>query len=185
MYKSKIIVFVAVLSVMILLSLSVLKSAGKKDIDNKEVQSAVIDKEVSKAPDFKLLNTEGKEVKLSDNKGKIVILDFWATWCVPCRKGIPDLIEIQKEYKNEVVIIGISLDQSNTINYVKPFMKQFGINYTVVYGTQQVIIDYGNINAIPTSYIIDREGNIVYKFEGLMPKSVYVNRMNELLKSKT
>lgn len=176
MYKSKIIVFAAVFGVTALFSFNVLKAVGKKDVDNKEV---------SKAPDFKLLDTEGKEVKLSDYKGKIVILDFWATWCAPCRKGIPDLIEIQKEYNNEVVVIGISLDQSNTINYVKPFMEQFGINYPVVYGSEQVIIDYGSIRAIPTSFIIDREGNIVDKFEGLMPKSTYVNRINTLAKSKT
>lgn len=134
-----------------------------------------------KAADFDLKTLEGKSIKLSDYKDKIVLIDFWATWCAPCRKGIPDLVELQKEYKDKLVVIGISLDQQNTIKQLKPFIKDYGINYPVVLGTEKVVIDYGNIQSIPTSFIIDQKGNIVNKHVGLVPKSEYVKEINKLL----
>lgn len=139
--------------------------------------------EAAKAPDFKLLSTDGKEVNLSDYKGKVVILDFWATWCGPCRRGVPDLVAIQKNYGEKVVIIGISLDDSRTKNDIQPFMKEFEINYPVVYGTSEVVMNYGNIQAIPTSFIIDQSGNIVDKYVGLVSKEIYENRIKSLLGS--
>ena len=145
----------------------------------------ISEESIGKAPDFTLTSTDEKQIKLSDYKGKIVILDFWATWCAPCRKGIPDLVEIQKEYKDNVVIIGISLDRQNTISYVIPFMKEFGINYYVVYGNEKVVADYGYIQAIPTSFIIDRKGNIVDGFVGLVTKDAYTNRIISLLERES
>ena len=142
---------------------------------------AVENKESSDlAPNFDLTSTDGKKIKLSDYRGKVVIVDFWATWCPPCRKGIPDLIELQKEFKNNLVVIGISLDQ-DTKSDVIPFIKKYGINYPIVYGTNQVIMDYGSINAIPTSFVINKEGKIVDKHIGLVPKSEYVNKIKEIL----
>lgn len=138
--------------------------------------------EEKKAADFELKTLDGKNVKLSDYKGKIVIIDFWATWCAPCRKGVPDLVELQKEYKNDLVIIGVSLDQQNTIKDLNPFIKNYGINYPVVLGTQKVVMDYGNIQAIPTSFVINQAGYIVDSHVGLVPKSTYVNTINKLLK---
>ncbi len=137
----------------------------------------------SKAPDFKLKLTNGKDIKLSDHKGKIVIIDFWATWCPPCRKGIPDLIDIQKKYDKKLVVIGISLD-TETKDDVVPFINKFGINYPVAYGNMEVVKAYGNIQAIPTSFIIDQKGDIVDTHVGLVDKSVYVNKIEELLKKK-
>lgn len=134
----------------------------------------------NKAPDFTLVDTKGKKIKLSDYKGKVVILDFWATWCPPCRRGIPDLIDIQKQYKNKVAIIGVSLD-TDTKDNVVPFMKSFGINYPVVFGTPEVVENYGNIQAIPTSFVIDKKGNIVNQHVGLTPKEKYVEEINKLL----
>lgn len=133
------------------------------------------------APAFTLTSTNGKQIKLSDYKGKIVILDFWATWCAPCRKGISDLIEIQKQYKDNVIIVGISLDQQNTISNVIPFMKEFGINYPVVYGNEKVVVDYGYIQSIPTTFIVDTKGNVVDVFIGLVPKSTYVTKIKNLI----
>lgn len=137
----------------------------------------------SKAPDFKLKLTNGKDIKLSDYKGKIVIIDFWATWCPPCRKGIPDLIDIQKRYDKKLVVIGISLD-NETKDDVVPFINKYGINYPVAYGNMEVVQAYGNIQAIPTSFIIDQKGNIVDTHVGLVDKLVYVNKIEELLKKK-
>jgi thiol-disulfide isomerase/thioredoxin len=126
-----------------------------------------------KAPNFTLKDVNGNDVSLSDFKGKVVILDFWATWCPPCRKGIPDLIELQNKYKNDLTVIGISLDQANTIKEVVPFYKSYGINYPVVYGNAEVVNKYGGIEAIPTSFIIDKEGYVVNKHVGLIPKQEY------------
>lgn len=133
------------------------------------------------APDFKLPRTDGSELKLSDYKGKIVIIDFWATWCPPCRRGIPDLIDIQKKYSEQVVIIGISLD-TETKPDVMPFIKQYGINYPIVYGNMEVVQSYGNIQAIPTSFIVDQNGQIVDKHVGLVDKAAYLSKIEELLK---
>lgn len=135
-----------------------------------------------KAPDFALKSTTGKTIKLSDYKGKIVIVDFWATWCPPCRKGIPDLIDIQNKYNGNVVVIGISLDYEQTIKEVIPFVKNYGINYPVVYFDNKVVEDYGGIQSIPTSFIIDQQGNFVNRHVGLYPKYIYEEEIKELLK---
>ena len=135
----------------------------------------------SKAPDFTLSSVNGEDVSLSDYKGKVVIVDFWATWCPPCRKGIPDLISLQNEYKDKVKVIGISLDRENTKNSVPGFVDRMGINYPVVYFNDKVIIDFGGVNAIPTSFIIDQKGNIVKKMVGLYPKSEYESKIKELI----
>jgi thiol-disulfide isomerase/thioredoxin len=128
-------------------------------------------------------------VKLSDYKGKVVILDFWATWCPPCRKGIPDLVELKNEFKNKgVEIIGISLDAlthgGQTQKDVVPFMKSNSINYPIVKGTDKVIMDFGGINSIPTSFVIDKEGYIISSYIGLVEKSTYVNDINKALSGK-
>lgn len=154
---------------------------SEKDSSEKlENQESINNQKISdkKSPDFVLQSTEGKEIKLSDFKDKIVIVDFWATWCPPCRKGIPDLIEIQNEFKNKVVVIGVSLD-IQTKKDVIPFMKEYGINYPIVYGNQQVVMDFGNISAIPTSFII-KDGKIAAKHIGLVPKATYVEKIKEL-----
>jgi cytochrome c biogenesis protein CcmG/thiol:disulfide interchange protein DsbE len=155
------------------------KDESKEISENRLNNQTILDD--NKAPDFTLKSTNGKNVSLSDYKGKIVIMDFWATWCGPCRVGVPDLVEIQDEYKDRVAIIGISLDQDNTKGNIIPFMEEYKINYPVVYGTNQVIIDYGYIQAIPTTFIIDGEGNIVERYIGLVPKSHYVNKIKSLI----
>jgi len=147
-------------------------AAGESDLGNEP------------APDFSLYTLDGEEIKLSDYFGKIVILDFWATWCPPCRKSIPDLISIQNEYKDDLVIIGISLDQPSSQGELQPFIKSYGINYPVVLGTNQVLAAYGNVQAIPTSFIIDQEGNIINKHVGIVPKSTLVEEINALLSGK-
>jgi cytochrome c biogenesis protein CcmG/thiol:disulfide interchange protein DsbE len=139
--------------------------------------------EESKAPDFTLIGTDGKKINLSDYKGKVIILDFWATWCGPCRLGVPDLVSIQNSYKDKVIVIGISLDDDRTKKDILPFMKEYGVNYPVVHGTSEVVMNYGNIRAIPTSFVIDQNGNIVDKFIGLVSKEIYLNRIKNLLGS--
>jgi cytochrome c biogenesis protein CcmG/thiol:disulfide interchange protein DsbE len=175
----------------LMLGLTISVSACQKtDVKNNEAafeQPASAPAE-RKAPDFTLTSTDGKQVKLSDYKGKVVIIDFWATWCPPCRKGIPDLIAIQKEFKKDVVIIGISVDQDSgpraTKSKVVPFIKEYGINYTIVYANDNVLKSYGPINGIPTAFVIDKKGNIADMHEGLAPKAEFVSKIKELLGKK-
>jgi cytochrome c biogenesis protein CcmG/thiol:disulfide interchange protein DsbE len=136
-----------------------------------------------KAPDFSLTSVDGKVIKLSNFKGKVVIIDFWATWCPPCRKGIPDLIEIQKKYPGKVQVIGISVDrEGQTKNDVPGFVKSYNINYPIVYFNDKVVTDYGGIEAIPTAFVVDKNGNIADKHVGLVPISTYLSKIEELLK---
>lgn len=120
---------------------------------------------------IELTSTEGNKIKLSDYRGKAVILDFWATWCPPCRKGIPDLISLKNDFKGKnVEIIGISMDQETKPDVV-PFIKQYGINYPVVYYDPTVLSSFGNIESIPTTYIIDKDGKIISSYVGLTDKA--------------
>jgi len=118
------------------------------------------------APDFALTDLRGKTVRLADFKGKIVLLDFWATWCKPCREEIPDFVELQKQYAEKgFTLLGISLDEEGAA-VVKPFAEQFGINYPVVIGNTQVTAAYGGIQALPTAFLIGRDGRILRTFVG-------------------
>ncbi|NCQ18812.1 MAG: hypothetical protein COZ80_03205 [Ignavibacteria bacterium CG_4_8_14_3_um_filter_37_9] len=133
-----------------------------------------------KAPEFSLKDIEGKTIKLSDYKNKVVLIDFWATWCPPCRKGIPDLIELQKEFPKNFVVLGISVD-SDTKEDVPGFVKNYGINYPVVYGDQSTAKLFGGVSGIPTSFLIDKKGNIVDKHVGLVPKETLARGIKNLL----
>lgn len=160
-------------------------SKNVKQVNNNTgTQAATIksaDNSGNKAPNFTLTDTQGKKITLEQFKGQVVLVDFWATWCPPCRRGIPDLISLQKKYGKKLTVIGISLDGSNTKSDVVPFMKKMGINYHVAYGTQKVVADYGNIEAIPTSFIISKSGEIVHKHVGLVPKEVLENELKPLM----
>lgn len=133
------------------------------------------------APDFTLPTSDGKTLKLSDLKGKVVIVDFWATWCPPCRKGIPDLVELKKKYGSKgFEIIGVSVD-TETKSEVVPFIKDYKINYPVVYGNMNVYQQYGGIRAIPTSFVLDKQGKIIASYEGLHPLQTYEDHIKKLL----
>ncbi|GAB4369872.1 MAG: hypothetical protein Kow0042_11820 [Calditrichia bacterium] len=135
------------------------------------------------APDFVLYNQDGEKIALSDYKGKVVIVDFWATWCGPCRMEIPGFVKLRKKYHQKgMEIIGISLDQPGW-QVVKPFMDQYKINYPIVLGNQKVVMDYGGIRGIPTTFIINREGEIVEKVVGYRPDEYFEERIVNLLES--
>jgi len=118
------------------------------------------------APDFALTDLSGKTVRLADFKGKVVLLDFWATWCAPCREEIPAFVELQKQYAEQgFTLLGISLDDEGAV-VVKPFARQFGINYPVVIGNTEVSAAYGGMQALPTAFLIGRDGRILEAFVG-------------------
>jgi len=176
------------IALVIILSYTITTAGCQKGNDSRSTSSlegntpsSQLQGDVEKAPDFTLVNIEGKNVSLSDYKGKVVIIDFWATWCGPCRRGIPDLIDLQNKYKDKLAVIGISLDMANTKPKVPDFVNQMGINYPIVYFDDKVINDYGGINAIPTTFIIDKNGNIVKKIVGLYPKSEIEKQLTELI----
>ena len=169
--------------VIFLLNISVFGCRNEDKInENASINKNEQQQQLKKAPDFELKTLDGETVKLSDYKGKVVILDFWATWCGPCRRGVPDLVDIQSQFNDDIIIIGISLDQQNTLNQLQPFIDNYNINYPVVLWNEKVISDYGNISAIPTSFIINQDGEIVNKFVGLMPKEIIVKQIDTLLK---
>lgn len=133
------------------------------------------------APAWELKDVEGKTVKSTDFAGKVVVLDFWATWCGPCRMEIPGFVELQNEHTGAgLVVIGVSLDDDAT-GVVKPFMKKMGINYPVVMGDERMTDVFGGIEGIPTTFIIDRSGRIVTKHVGSAPKDVFERDIAPLL----
>ncbi len=132
-----------------------------------------------KAPDFTLVSVEGDTIRLSDFRGQVVILDFWATWCPPCKAEIPSFIEIYNEYRDRgVVILGVALDQPAK---VRKFYEDYQMNYPVVIGNRSLAARYGGITGIPTTFVIDPEGRIYRKYVGYRPKQVFVNDIEHLL----
>ena len=135
--------------------------------------------EVGRAPGFTLTDLNGHPVSLTDFRGKVVVLDFWATLCPPCKREIPDFIELQSQYGSKgLQVIGIGLDEPEK---VKAFALSNGMNYSVLLGTDDIAMKYGGISGIPTTFIIDRSGKIVNRFEGFRSKDVFENEIRRLL----
>jgi peroxiredoxin len=136
------------------------------------------------APDFKLTGIDGKPVSLSRLKGKVVLLDFWATWCPPCREEIPGFVELQKRYgKQGLTVIGLSLDQGGR-KEVAEFAKRMKVNYPVALATEDVIRRYGGIRAIPTTFLINRRGEIIKRYVGYQNRQVFETDIRNALKEK-
>jgi len=134
------------------------------------------------APGWELQDLEGKTIHSSDFKGKVVVLDFWATWCPPCRAEIPGFIELQKKYQAQgVAVVGISVDQAGS-DTVKAFAEKLGINYPVVLTDAKIDAAYGGIDGLPTTFIIDRSGRIVKRHLGFTEKSEIESEIQPLLK---
>jgi peroxiredoxin len=131
------------------------------------------------APQFTLTDVVGHPITLSNYRGKVVILDFWAPWCPPCRREIPDFISLQNQYTSQgLQIIGIGLDQQSN---VAAFVQQYGINYPVAVGDDAISNLYGGVSGIPTTFIIDKEGNISNKFEGFTDRTIFEQEIKKLL----
>ena len=116
----------------------------------------------TKAPAWTLKDVNGKEVSSADFKDKVVVVDFWATWCGPCRVEIPGYVALQKKYGDKLAIVGVSLDAQGP-GVVKRFVEKNKVDYTIVMGNDDVVAAFGGeegIQAIPTTFIIDRDGMI-------------------------
>jgi thiol-disulfide isomerase/thioredoxin len=124
------------------------------------------------APQFSLSNLEGKQVGLTDFANKIIVVDFWATWCGPCREEIPQLNKLYEDYRGKgFEIVGISMDTDDPAS-IKQFTKDLRMEYTVVIGNDNVAQDFGGVMGLPTKFIIDRKGNIIKKFTGYSPSVI-------------
>ncbi len=134
------------------------------------------------APSWKLKDVDGKEVTSEQFKGKVVVLDFWATWCPPCRAEIPGYIELQRKYMAEgLVIVGVSVDTEGP-EVVRKFMKELGINYPIVMGDDDIVGAFAPIQGYPTTFIIDREGRVRNKKLGREPTDAYEKEILAILR---
>jgi peroxiredoxin len=132
------------------------------------------------APPWTLRNLEGKPVKLSDFKGKVVLLNFWATWCPPCRAEIPELMSLQKQYAPQgLVVLGVSMDEGGVASVAR-FVKSKEINYPIVMGTAELAEAYGGVEVLPTTFVIDRTGRIVDGREGATDRAGFEEKIKPL-----
>lgn len=132
------------------------------------------------APEFSLTDLAGQKLDLHDYEGKVVLLDFWATWCGPCRIEIPEFEDLQNRYRDQgFAVIGISMDDS--VPPVKDFYQQFKMNYPVAIGDSKLAELYGGIFGLPTTMVIGRDGRIYAKHVGLTDISVFEGEIKELL----
>ena len=143
--------------------------------DNKE------ENEIEYSNNFTLLDLDKNEVSLSDFQGKIVVLNFWATWCPPCRDEIPDFIEVNNLYKDkDVQIIGVSIDTD--MKALEDFVEEFGINYpTWIDGSIDHVSPEWGVRAIPTTFILDKNGEVIFKNVGRMTKDQLIEILEEVL----
>ena len=132
------------------------------------------------APEFQLKDLAGKDLSLASVKGKVILLNFWATWCGPCRAEIPSLIELQNHYKDRLQIIGLVVDDDDP-DAVKQVVDSEGINYPVAIANNQIRFAYGGIPALPTLFVINPEGRVVQKHVGLYNPVIYETEVRALL----
>ena len=151
------------------------------EIAEAKPEPKLVDKR-NQAPDFELTDADGRKVKLSDYKGKVVLLNFWATWCGPCKLEIPWFKDFEKRYKDQgFAVLGVSMDEDGW-DAVKPYVQDKQVNYRVMMATELVAQMYGGVEALPTTFVIDREGKIASTHVGLVMKKDYEDEIVELLR---
>lgn len=135
------------------------------------------------APEFSLKDADGVPVAIADYKGKVVLLNFWATWCLPCKAEMPWFQEFESKYKDRgFAVLGASLDEDGW-DVVKPYIDEHKINYRIFVATNDMAQLYGVIDALPTTFLIDREGRIAAMHSGLVSKATYIRQIETLLEN--
>jgi cytochrome c biogenesis protein CcmG/thiol:disulfide interchange protein DsbE len=151
--------------------------------DGGEKHAVKDDKDRKVAPAFQLKDAAGKIVQLSDYKGKVVLLDFWATWCGPCGIEIPWFIEFQRKYKDRgFEVLGVSMDDDGW-KAITPFVAEKQINYRVLLGDDKTGDQYGGVEALPTTFVIDRDGRIASVHVGLANRKDFEDAIEKLLEA--
>src|ERR1700727_198478 len=130
-------------------------------------------------PPFLVSDVDGNPVSTAAWKGKVVLLNFWATWCPPCRAEVPVLVDLATRYKDRVQIIGVSVDDGP--EEVKAFVKDEGMNYPVVMASREIVAEYGGVPALPTLFVVNADGNVVQKHAGLYSRELYETEIRLLL----
>jgi len=175
------------LSIMVLFAAcSNSNSQSKPESNNSENNTATNtqndEKELQEAPDFTLKDMEGNSFTLSEHEGKVIVLNVWATWCPPCRKEIPDFIDIQREMRDEgVLFVGVSVDREGW-EVVRPFAEKYEINYPLVVDDGTINQKYGPFRGIPTTFIINKKGKVEYVAPGMIDQSILQPVLEKLVK---
>ena len=168
----------AALPLVALLTALLLSSAGC----GKKEESVGMKFDVGKpAPEFTLPDLEGNQIELSSMKGKVLILDFWATWCPPCKEEVPHLVSLQSKYRDQgLQIVGLSLDKEGA-SKVKPFADEHDVNYTMLIANDETAKSYGGVSMIPTTFLVDRNGVVVKRFIGYTTPEAFEEAILPLL----
>ena len=146
------------------------ESAALKPLDKRQA-----------APTFELKDANGAKVTIGEYKGKVVLLNFWATWCGPCKAEMPWFQEFDKQFKDQgFAVLGVSLDEEGW-NAVKPYIEERKFTYRMVIGTEEVSQLYGGIDSLPTTFMIDKDGKIAAIHTGLVSKATYRKQVESLL----
>jgi cytochrome c biogenesis protein CcmG/thiol:disulfide interchange protein DsbE len=136
------------------------------------------------APDFSLRDATGRTVSLSDYRGRVVLLNFWATWCPPCKIEIPWLVEFQNEYQAAgLTVLGVSMDEDGW-KAVRPFLAARSVNYPILLGNEEIGRLYGGIDSLPVTLLIGRDGRTEFYHAGLIPRAEYRTEILQLLAQK-
>jgi len=134
-----------------------------------------------RAPDFTLKDARGERLRLSDYKGRVVLLNFWATWCVPCRTEIPWFVDFEKEFQPRgFTVLGVSMDEDGW-KAIDPYVAEHKINYPIVLANEEVNELYGGIEALPTTMLIGRDGKVAFLHAGLVSREDYEKEIRQLL----
>ncbi len=135
------------------------------------------------APNFSWKDAAGKQTDFESFRGKVTLLNFWATWCGPCKRELPDLIALSKELADKnIKILGISVDRGgDVLNSVKSFTEEYGIPYQIVIANDELVEAFGNVYAIPTSFVVDQQGKIVQTLVGIRSKEAIAQALVSVL----
>ena len=164
-----------------LVAACLLTGCGSEPRSVKAADAVKADKDRKPAPEFALKDADGKTVHLEEYKGKVVLLDFFATWCGPCKIEIPWFMEMERKNKDKgFSVLGVSMDDEGW-EVVKPFLADLGVNYRVVIGNDATAQIYGGVDALPTTFLIDRNGRIAAIHIGLASKRVFEDGIQQLL----
>jgi len=136
---------------------------------------------IASAPGFTLTDAAGQTVRLADFRGKVVLLNFWATWCPPCKMEIPWFVEFQRKYEAEgLVVLGVSMDEDGWTS-VRPCLEKMPVNYRIMVGNDAIAREFGGIASLPSTFLIDRSGRVVESHEGIVGRVDMENRLKNLL----